>query len=199
MRNFIATLMISQGVPMICGGDEIGRTQLGNNNAYCQDNEITWHDWELDDRQRAFLEFTRRIVAFRRAHPVLHRRKFLQGRSVQGSEIKDITWFKPDGTEMSDEEWNAGWVRTIGFRLGGAALDDVDENGEPISDETLLILINAHHGTVPFKLPAFRDNMHWDVVLDTASPDPAGNPRREPKGSEFPLEGRSLVVFHRVP
>ena len=128
-RNMLATLLLSQGVPMICGGDEIGRTQNGNNNAYCQDNEISWVDWNLDDRKKALLEFTTSLIALRREHPNLHRRKFFQDRSispgavekrqVDGLEVQDVAWYRPDGEQMTEEEWTAGSIRCLGVRLSG--------------------------------------------------------------------------------
>src|SRR5262249_36547418 len=116
-RNLLATLFFSQGVPMLCGGDEIGRTQQGNNNAYCQDNEISWYDGALDEPRRALLAFTRRLIELRQRHPNLRRRKFFQGRPIRGSDVKDITWLSPDGTEMTEEDWAAGWQRCFGMRL----------------------------------------------------------------------------------
>src|SRR6185295_1682576 len=116
-RNMLVTLFLSQGVPMICGGDEIGRTQRGNNNAYCQDNELSWHNWKLDRPARELLAFVRQLFTLRQQHPVLRRRRFFQGRRIRGSEVKDIAWFNPDGKEMTDEEWNQGFVRTLGMRL----------------------------------------------------------------------------------
>src|SRR5215468_10533818 len=155
-RNLLATLFLSQGVPMLLGGDEMGRTQRGNNNGYCQDNEISWFDWRLDDRRRDFLRFTRLLIALRRQHPVLRRRQFFFGRRVLGSELKDVTWFRPDGREMGEADWGNPAARSIGLRLSGDALDEVDARGEPIVDDTLLVLLNAHHEAVPFVLPAHR-------------------------------------------
>src|SRR5215469_5883536 len=162
MRNNLLTLLLSQGVPMICGGDEIGRTQKGNNNAYAQDNEISWYDWRITDRSKALLEFTRELVKLRRQHPNLHRRKFFQDRpispatprrQVNGKAEKDLTWLRPDGGEMTEEEWNAGWVRCIGFKLSGRTLEDVNGVGEPIRDETFMILFNPHHEPIKFYMP----------------------------------------------
>ncbi len=154
-RNLMATLLLSQGVPMICGGDEIGRTQKGNNNAYAQDNGVSWFDWRLDDRAKSLLEFTTRLVEIRRQHPNLHRRKFFQDRSispgsnserdVDGRSEKDIIWLRPDGGEMTADEWQAGWVRCIGLQLSGRTLDDVNGVGEPIRDETFMILLESAH------------------------------------------------------
>jgi glycogen operon protein len=197
-RNFMATLLFSQGVPMICGGDEISRTQQGNNNAYCQDNEISWYDWNLTEREQEMLDFTQRLIAYRKAHPILHRRKFFQGRRIHGSDIRDITWFRPDGEEMSDEEWEAGWVRTIGVRLGGEALNEFDANGDRIIDDTLLLLINAHHDPIDFAMVAKRPTYRWERVFDTASPQPDPEPVTYKAGTPYKLEGRSLALFRRI-
>jgi isoamylase len=169
-RNFLATLLFSQGVPIICGGDEIGRTQRGNNNAYCQDNELSWYDWDLDASRRALLDFTRRVIAFRRQHPNLRRHKFFQGRPLRGSQAKDIVWLRPDGQEMTDEEWSAGWQRTLGMRLDGDALDVLDPQGRRITDDTFLLLLNAHHAPVPFTLPNLEGDSRWDLLFDTHQP-----------------------------
>ena len=197
-RNFLATLLFSQGVPMICGGDEIGRTQHGNNNAYCQDNEISWYDWELDDERRTLLEFTRRLIATRLQHPALHRRKFFQGRRIRGSDVRDITWLRPDGGEMTEAEWEANWVRTLGVRLDGRALDEVDERGDPIVDDTLLLLLNAHADTVPMTLPPPLPGAAWEVVVDTAQPDLEPGERRLDASEPYQLRGRSLALLREA-
>src|SRR5579872_3836725 len=126
-RNFLTTLVLSQGVPMISHGDELGRTQHGNNNAYCQDNEITWIDWNLDADSRSLLNFVTKLVHFRQSQPALRRRKYFQGRSIRGGEVKDVAWLAPDGKEMDDEAWNADFVRSIGMSLNGAAIEEVNE------------------------------------------------------------------------
>ncbi|CAN5131008.1 glycogen debranching protein GlgX [soil metagenome] len=196
-RNFLATLLFSQGVPMICGGDEISRTQCGNNNAYCQDNEISWFNWELDERQTALLEFTRHVIRVRQEHPALRRRKFFQGRRIHGSDVRDITWLRPDGERMTDEEWDSGWVRCLGMRLGGLALDDYDALGDRVTDDTLLMLINSHAESVPFTLPTSARGLHWDVVVNTHEPELAEGENPIPNGSVFDLPGRSLVLLRR--
>ncbi len=165
MRNLLATLFLSQGVPMLLGGDEFGRTQQGNNNAYCQDNEISWYDWNLADWQRDLLDFTRRVIELRRQHPSLHRRKFFQGRRIRGADVEDIAWLRADGAEMTDEEWETGWVRTLGVRLG-SAIGEVDEEGRPVTDDTLLLLFSASADPMPFVMPA-PEVGRWEVVLDT--------------------------------
>src|SRR5207249_2305829 len=126
-------------------GDELSHTQNGNNNAYCQDNELTWLDWDLDKTKRAFLDFVKRVAKVRQDNPVLHRRKFFQGRAIRGSGITDITWFDTSGQDMPDDAWNAGFVKCLGVRMAGDLVGDVDERGEPIRGDTLLVLLNAHH------------------------------------------------------
>ena len=197
-RNFMATLMFSQGVPMICGGDEIGRTQRGNNNAYCQDGEISWYGWNLNKEQREFLQFVRDVLRLRKTHPVLRRHKFFQGRYLRGSEIKDIAWFSPKGHEMTDEEWNAESARCLGVRLAGDAIDDVDELGQRITGDTLLILLNAHHEAVPFILPAHKKDTRWGLTLDTAAEKPEKGKRLARGGRTYNLQERSLAVFRLV-
>ncbi len=195
IRNFLATLLVSQGVPMICGGDEFGRSQRGNNNAYCQDNELTWYDWDFDKQQRELLEFTRRLIRLRKDHPVLRRRTFLQGRRIRGSENKDIAWFSPTGREMTDEEWAVNHVRTMGMRLSGDAIEEKDERGRPIRDESLLVLLSAHSEPVPFVLPAHRPGTRWLMVFDTAC-----NGERRPNplsrgGRTYDLQAHSAAIF----
>jgi glycogen operon protein len=198
MRNFLATLFVSQGVPMLLGGDEIGRTQRGNNNAYCQDNEISWFDWSLDDRARRLLAFTRRLIALRRQHPELRRRKFFQGRPICDQAVKDITWIRPDGVEMSEAEWRDAALPAFGFRLCGRAMDDVNERGEPIMDDTLLVLLNAGTAPVGFVLPGAPGPVSWEVLVDTAEEDSAPPARRPPTGATLVLQGRSLALLRAV-
>ncbi|HZI17920.1 MAG TPA: glycogen debranching protein GlgX [Pyrinomonadaceae bacterium] len=200
MRNFLATLLLSQGVPMLVAGDEFGRTQFGNNNAWCQDNEVSWLNWEWSPAQRALLEFTREVIGIFHHHPVLRRRKFFQGRKIRGAEIKDISWFRPDGKEMSDEDWRNPEARTLGVRLAGDAISEVDERGNRISDDTLLLLLNAYHETVPFFLPAHRRGVRFELLLDTR--EPMGRPRKPTTikgGGAFELPPRSLALFRLSP
>src|SRR5581483_1024040 len=196
-RNFLATLMLSQGVPMISHGDEIARTQRGNNNAYCQDNDITWIDWNLDDEKRALLHLTSKLVHLRHAQPVLRRRKYFQGRSIRGGDVKDVSWLAPDGQEMNDDAWNADFVRSLGMVLNGAAIEEVDEHGQLIIGDTLLVLFNAHSDKVPFTLPPVEANQQWRRVFDTAEPSPSE--RTYKPGGRYPLEGRSVALFRVVP
>jgi glycogen operon protein len=190
-RNLMATLLLSQGVPMIVMGDEMGRTQRGNNNAYCQDNEISWLHWDLGDEDRAFLEFTRHLISFVKAHPAFRRRSFLQGRQIRG--VRDVMWYSPAGAEMSDQEWQQGFARCFGMYLAGDAIGEVDERGRPIVDDSFLVLLNAHHEELPFVLPEPRPGSRWRTVLDTARLLSA--PATSSGGEAFPLPGRALVVL----
>ena len=192
-RNFVATLLLSQGVPMICGGDEIARTQHGNNNGYCQDNEMSWLDWALPPASRELLAFTREMLRFRASHPVLRRRRFFQGRNIRGIGVQDVAWFDPDGNEMTDAVWHASHVRYLGVRLAGDAIDETDDRGHRIVDDTLLILLNADHETVPFTLPPVGRRRSWTVMFDTA--ESHTKKRRIRSGHEYELQGRSLVVL----
>jgi glycogen operon protein len=192
-RNFMATLLLSQGVPMICGGDEVGRTQRGNNNAYCQDNPTSWTHWDLTEEQAAFLQFVSRLVAYRRTNPVLRRRRFFSGRAFRGAGVKDVAWMEPSGQEMSDALWHQSHVRAIGVRLDGASLDEVDSRGRPLSGDTVLILFNAHHEPIRFRLSAFVQRPVWECLLDTALAEREG--RRFRGGLRYPLQGRSLALF----
>ena len=192
-RNLIATLFLSQGVPMICGGDELSHTQKGNNNAYCQDNELTWLNWDLNPEQQAFLDFVRKAARIWQEQPVFQRRKFFLGRKIRGSDIKDLSWFEPSGKEMSDEAWNAGFVKCLGVRLAGDVIGDVDERGEPIVGDTLLLLLNAHHEPLPFLLPETKPEHHWERLLDTA--DQSESTAVWQGGDAYQLPERSLVVL----
>jgi glycogen operon protein len=194
-RNFLGMLLLSQGVPMLCGGDEIGRTQQGNNNAYCQDNEVSWFDWKLDRRRRDLLGFTRLLIELRRRHPVLRRRQFFYGRRIRGSEVKDLAWFRPDGKEMTEEDWTNPQTRCVGLRLAGDAIEEVDAQGNPILDDTLLILLNAHHEPLPFTLPAHRPGVTWELLLDTRTPEGRRLHRPMKGGEAYQLEGRNLAVL----
>jgi glycogen operon protein len=193
-RNMFATLILSQGVPMISGGDEIGRTQRGNNNAYCQDNEISWYEWKLSKQNRDLLDFVQHLLQMRREHPVFRRRLFFQGRHIRGSEVKDIAWFRPDGQEMTDDDWNAGYARSLGMRLAGDAMEEKDEKGRQISDDTMLILLNASHEPLSFTLPAHKRGVRWELLLDTVSPN-NGKQVTLKGGERYDLEPRSLSVL----
>ena len=194
-RNFLATLTFSQGIPMLLSGDEIGRTQLGNNNAYCQDNEISWVDWDLDNQsKKKLLEFVRYIIGLRKRHPVLHRSHFFQGRRIRGSEVKDLTWFRTDGKEMTEQDWENPETHCIGLRLAGDAIDETDERGKRITDDTLLILLNSYHGSVDFVLPQTQPGESWEMCLDTGVA--IGKREFSTKGGgTFHLGANSLVMF----
>ena len=148
-RNFLATLLLSQGATMLLGGDESGRTQGGNNNAYCQDNEISWQDWRRIDEE--LLGFTRDLITLRREHPVLRRRRYAQGHADRGS--VELGWYKPDGSEMSDDDWDAGLALRVGLFLNGEAITDRDRRGQRVTDDSFLLLFNAHHKAVKWTLP----------------------------------------------
>jgi glycogen operon protein len=195
MRNFLATLLLSQGVPMLSGGDEIARTQQGNNNAYCQDNELSWHDWKLTRPQRELLDFVHYVVELRRQHPVLRRQKFFFGRRIRGSEVKDLSWFRPDGQEMTDEDWGNGFTRSFGLRLAGDAIAEVNALGDQIVDDTLMILVNAYHEPIDFVLPAHRRGAPWEVVLDTRTANGRRRHRRLRGGEAYELDARCLAML----
>ncbi len=189
-RNFIAALAFSQGVPMILHGDELGRTQQGNNNAYCQDNEISWVDWGLDDRDRAALEFTRHVFAIRMQNPVLRRRSFFSGRPVSENGVKDLIWLRPDGQEMTDGDWHDPDNRVLGMLVPGEATDEVDERGRLIKGDTLLLLLNASGRSRYFTLPQLDEPGIWRDVANTARRSP-----RTVKGAGVQLVAQSLMLL----
>ena len=192
-RNVMATLLLSVGVPMISGGDEMGRTQGGNNNAYCQDNEISWTCWDVTPERRDFLDFTRRLIRIWKEHPVLRRRKFFQGRRIRGADVSDIAWLDPSGREMTDETWSSPDVRCLGVRLNGDAIDEVDERGGRIISDTLLLMLNAGEQPIAFTLPAIAVEERWETLIDTA--DPWAPPRRLRAGGRYELLPRSMAVL----
>jgi len=198
MRNFLTTLFLSQGVPMLLGGDEIARTQGGNNNGYCQDNEISWFDWDLDERQERLLAFTKRLIAFRRQHPVFRRSEFLTGEERLGSGSPDVWWFRPDGRKMTQRNWQRGDNLTLGVFLNGAEIPSVSPNGAPIIDDTFLILFNAFHEAVVFTLPAVSFGRRWVHELSTADPELEAGVEVFPARGVVPVEARSLVVLRRI-
>ena len=197
IKNYACMLFFSLGTPMMLGGDECLRTQRGNNNAYCQDNDISWIDWNLDADKRAILNLTRKLVHLRLSQPALRRRKYFQGRSIRGGEVKDVAWLAPDGREMTDEKWNADFVLSLGMLLNGNAIEEVDERGEPIVGDTLLVLLNGHSDSVPFALPALDDKHQWRRVLDTF--EPAVGDRAYKPGGRYPLQGQSIALFRVWP
>jgi glycogen operon protein len=195
MKNLMATLLLSQGTPMILGGDEIARTQRGNNNAYCQDNEVSWYDWQLGPNAGRMLEFTRKLVALRREHPGLHRAKFFKGRRIRGTDVRDIMWYRHDGAIMSDEDWHDPSAFSLGMFLAGRGIDDVDEHGHPIVDDDLVLVMNASDEDVAFVLPRGESGGKWELLLDTG--DDRTNERVKP-GGRTALVGRTLKLF-RLP
>jgi isoamylase len=196
-RNFLTTLFLSQGVPMMLGGDEFGRTQHGNNNGYAQDSEISWFDWEhMDDGLRAFVA---RVIQFRKDHPVFQRRRWFHGRKVRGTGVSDIGWFKPDGEEMTDGDWQEGFARTIGVFLNGKGIPTPDHRGEPITDDSFYILFNAHHEPLTFKLPTCPWGDNWETVIDTNQPVPDLRQHKEWKaGDEVGVQAYAMMVLRRT-
>jgi isoamylase len=193
-RNFLATLLLSQGTPMLLAGDESGHTQNGNNNAYCQDNEMTWLNWSFDQsRNGDLLAFTQQLIALRHKHPALRRTRFLHGAITCDRGIKDITWFAPQGTEKTPEQWMDPIARCIGVLLNGRAAPALSATGLPIEDDLLLIILNAHHEVVEFTLPDLPIEVQWTRVLDTSNPPQADG--RFSTGDIFPINGRSLAVL----
>lgn len=192
-RNFLATLMLSQGVPMLLGGDEVSRSQRGNNNCFCQDNELSWYDWNLDPPRKRLLEFTANLIQLRKRHPNLHRRRFFQDRTIRGSVVRDIAWYNSSGEEFSNEDWSADWNRSLGLMLNGKTLDVIDEDGTRVVDDSFLILINSWWEGVEFKLPPPPNGSPWKHVLNTANID---DPFAEaPLGDSIIVGGRSLVLL----
>jgi glycogen operon protein len=197
-RNFIATLLLSQGVPMLLAGDEMGRSQQGNNNAYCQDNEISWLDWAHTDAQRALLAFSTRLVALRAAHPVFRRRNFFQGRLPTGSGVRDIVWLHPDGSEMGEQEWGQSHARALALFLSGEGLDEVDPCGRPVLDDSFLLMFNADANVVSFVMPAGLSQAPGQLLLDTSTaaavPAPSFDAERP---YELAARALALVCFAR--
>ncbi|HUE89513.1 MAG TPA: glycogen debranching protein GlgX [Vicinamibacterales bacterium] len=196
-RNFLATLLLSQGVPMLLAGDEIGRTQQGNNNAYCQDNELSWIDWASADLD--LLYFTVSLLAFRRAHPVFRRRRWFQGRPLHGKDVRDIAWFTPGGQEMSDDDWNVGFAKSLMVYLNGDAIPSRGPKGEAIVDDTFLLCFNAHYEPMTFTLPHLQFGHRWHRVIDTADPDLCEAVEPLASGSDLLVVDRSVVVLQLAP
>jgi glycogen operon protein len=199
-RNFLTTLLLSQGVPMLLAGDEMGRTQRGNNNAYCQDNDVSWVHWDDARENWALKEFTERLLALRRRHPVLRQRRWFQGRNIRGGE-GDIAWLRPDGTEMSDEDWHEGYAKSIAVYLNGDAITEPSERGEPVRDDTFLVCFNAHYEPIEFTMPEASFGERWDVEVDTSF-YLAGLDMTEDRaikaGGPLEVAGRSVVVLRRL-
>jgi isoamylase len=194
-RNFLATLFLSQGVPMMLGGDEMSHTQDGNNNAYCQD-KISALNWELSPDDRRFLAFVRRVIAIRKQHRLFRRRHFFQGRRIRG--YKDIIWLTPDGREMTDEEWNESFARCLGVFLAGDGINEYDERGRSITDGDAMILLNSHYESIPFVIPQTGSSERWQVLIDTSVDGlDSGNDIQFSTGDRFDLKARSLVLLFR--
>ncbi|MFT3917277.1 MAG: glycogen debranching protein GlgX [Anaeromyxobacteraceae bacterium] len=196
MRNLLGTLLVSQGVPMISAGDELMKTQGGNNNAYCHDDALSWLDWDLDDRRRAFLGFVRRMIRLRLSQPVLQRRRFFRGAQLWDSSLKDLAWFRPDGDEMRPDDWTKPYARSLAFLLGGDAIATPDERGVRIVGDTLLVLINAAPEPVTYRLPDVTWGEEWEILVDTAGASDAKRDHVAARGT-VPVEARSLVVLSR--
>jgi len=196
-RNLLATLLLSQGVPMLTAGDELGRTQRGNNNAYCQDNPTSWLDWEMTEHNQSLLDFASRMVRLRREHPLLRRRRYFSGQPVAGAGVRDVVWFKPDGEEMTQQEWAHDFARCLGVYLNGRGITEPDERGQPMTDTDFIMLFNAHHEKIPFRLPQLVPGSRWLVVMDTAHKDGLLHDGVISAGDEYPLQGRSLALLQR--
>ncbi|EWC59732.1 Glycogen debranching enzyme [Actinokineospora spheciospongiae] len=199
-RNLIATLFLSQGVPMLLHGDEMARTQQGNNNGYCQDSELSWVDWSLAETNADLVDFTAGVIALRAKHPVFRRRRFFAGRPIRrGDELRDIAWFTPSGDEMSDEDWGSGFGRCIVTFLNGEGIPDLDQRGERVSDDSFLLCFNAHHEDIDVTVPDGDYGAEWEVVLDTATGEvSAVEPRVITKDTKLSLTSRSLIVLRRT-
>ncbi len=196
MRSFIATLFLSQGVPMLSHGDELARTQRGNNNSYCQDNELTWLDWDLDDKRRSFLDFVRVASRVWREQPVLRRRRFFHGRPIRGAGVKDIAWFRPDGAEMTDADWRRAHCGCLGVRLSGDQIDEADEFGEPVTGDTLFIILSAHDHDIDFRVDGREHDELWELVYDTAQPD--ADTLRVAGGTPYRTRAHAVAVFRMI-
>ncbi|MDQ3562606.1 MAG: glycogen debranching protein GlgX [Pseudomonadota bacterium] len=196
-RNLLATLLLSQGVPMLLAGDEMGRSQGGNNNAYCQDNATSWMNWNLAATDLELRAWVERLIRLRREHPLFRKRNFFQGRQIGDNWVKDLLWLHPQGSEISDEEWRQPFARCIGMYLAGHGPTEIDERGQPLADDDFLVLLNAHHETITFVLPSFQDGV-WEVVLDTAFEAETAVERRYASGMSYPLQGRSLALLRQT-
>jgi len=196
-RNLLTTLFLSQGIPMLLGGDEFGRSQGGNNNAYCQDNEISWYDWDDARENDVLLEFTRSLAKLRKEHPVFRRRRFFQGRPLRGSDVVDIGWFRPDGVVMDDDDWESGFAKSMTVFLNGDAIREPDARGERIVDDSFFLLFNAHHEPIDVTLPSGDFGGAFAVVVDTAQPVPVDERTAKP-GDAVRVEARSVVVLQKA-
>lgn len=194
-RNMLATLFLSQGVPMMVAGDELGRTQQGNNNTYCQDNELSWVDWKNADEQ--LLDFTRKLIHIRKKHPIFRRRRWFQGQPIHGSKTEDIAWFIPDGQEMTEDNWKHDFAKSLGIFLNGKAIHMPGIKGEPIMDDSFYVIFNAHHEKLGYVLPAEKYGNNWVKILDTSIESFTEDNSIYQPGQKVEIEGRSVVVFKR--
>jgi isoamylase len=201
VRNFLVTLFCSQGVPMLLAGDEMGRTQLGNNNAYCQDNGVSWVDWEAAGKQQDLIDFTRALSQLRRAHPVFRRRRFFSGQTAPADGahggLQDIVWLTPTGRQMTDNDWHTGYARSLGVFLNGDAITEPGPRGDTVRDQSFLLLFNAHREPVTFVLPGRRFGDAWDVLIDTAS-TPGDTTITYQVTSSVTLAGRSIMILREA-
>ncbi|MFN8019204.1 MAG: hypothetical protein U0P45_13935 [Acidimicrobiales bacterium] len=197
-RNLLATLLLSQGVPMLLGGDELGRTQHGNNNGWCHDDELSWFNWSPEAVDEELRAFTRRLIALRREEPALRRLSFLEGAPVERGALPDAWWFRPDGRRMTKANWDDGLARAVGLFLNGDAVGSHDEHGEPVRGRSLLLILSAAPDDVAFRLPSDRFGRRWEVLLDTAGPTGAGTGEVLAARSERTLPARSVLVLGRA-
>ncbi|NJO46526.1 MAG: glycogen debranching protein GlgX [Oscillatoriales cyanobacterium RM2_1_1] len=196
-RNFLVTLLLSQGVPMIVSGDELGRSQQGNNNVYCQDNELSWIDWDLQESNGILLDFTRQLIYFRRRHPVLRRRKWFQGQAIYGSGVEDLGWYNPDGAEMTEEQWNVGFAKAIGVFLNGEEILARGSQGERVIDESFMIFFNAHYELIEFSFPDNLQQYQWKLLIDTKEPNFVNTEIFFAGDQAVPVSARSIIVLRR--
>ncbi|TGA84337.1 glycogen debranching protein GlgX [Streptomyces sp. MZ04] len=198
-RNFLATLLLSQGIPMIAHGDEVGRTQLGNNNAYCQDSEVSWVDWDLDEDRRALLDFTQRAIALRAAHPVLRRRRFFRGGTAaeEGRPLPDLVWLRPDAHEMTRQDWQRSDAHAIGVFLNGDAITEPDACGRPVADSSFLLLLNSYREPIVFRLPDLAYGERWTTRIDTSDPRGFSDETEHKAESDIAVGAHSLLLLSR--
>jgi len=194
-RNLMTTLMLSQGVPMLVSGDEMGKTQEGNNNAYCQDNKISWLNWKLSKSNRAFLAYTQQLIQFCRQHPIFWRRQWFQGRAIHGSEVSDIGWYNVDGTKMTEEQWNAGFTKSLAVFLNGQEIFTPNRLGDQVFDDSFLIFFNAHYEMLEFSVPEGLADFNWHLVIDTKAGGFVESDDLFNRDRRVPVPARSLVVL----
>jgi isoamylase len=194
-RNFLATLLFSQGVPMLSHGDEYGRTQQGNNNAYCQDNDLTWMHWDWNKDEQELFDFVCELIKIRQEQPLMNKRRYFKGRKIHGKGIKDIRWLNTDGTDMTEDEWDTHFLRCMGMLLNGEMMTETDEFGMPIKADILLLIVNSFWEEIPFTLPHEDVNWEWEVMVDTSK---SNNKKNKNVNRVYALEGRSLVLLKNV-